>query len=346
MDWQGLEEWTVWVGAVLLGVVILNFVIKRVLGALEKRCIRKERFSCHFFAALSLPLRVLIWVIGATVIVDLSYDLLVGQEPVIAMGQLRRVAAILALVWLIFLWKRAIEGVFRARARVGTFPLDITQLDVISKLITLLITVAALVVILPFLGVDTRAVIAIGGFGTLAVGFAGKDVFANFFSGLMLYFTQPFRIGDSIDSPAHQWEGQVEKIGWYLTSIRGHDKKVIYVPNALFSQSVLVNVTRIDCWRIRETFHLRYEDIDRVQKITGEISQMLLNHPQIDPSLRVVVALSGYGTYGLEVLMQAYTTTKDWSEYVKIQEDVLVRCSQIVVENGAKFALSLITPQK
>ena len=95
------------------------------------------------------------------------------------------------------------------------------------------------------LGYSISGVLAFGGIGGIAVGFAAKDLLANFFGGLMIYLDRPFSVGDWIRSPDKNIEGTVEEIGWRLTRIRTFDKRPLYVPNSTFTQISVENPSRM-----------------------------------------------------------------------------------------------------
>ena len=77
--------------------------------------------------------------------------------------------------------------------------------------------------------------IKILGVGGVAVGFA-----QNFLAGLLLLWTEPFRVGDEIKLDA--FEGTVEEIQTRATIIRTYDERRVVIPNAdLFTHSVIVN---------------------------------------------------------------------------------------------------------
>ena len=107
-----------------------------------------------------------------------------------------------------------------------------------AKLLRLSVAITAFLVIIQTLGYSVSGLLAFGGVGGLAVGFAAKDLLANFFfGGLMIHLDRPFTIGDWISSTDREIEGVVENIGWRLTIIRAFDKRPIYIPNSLFTDS-------------------------------------------------------------------------------------------------------------
>ena len=78
------------------------------------------------------------------------------------------------------------------------------------------------------------------GLGSVAAGFAFRDILQNYLAGILLLLTEPFRIGDQIIFGAY--EGSVEDIQTRATFVRTYDGRRIVIPNAeLFNQAVLVN---------------------------------------------------------------------------------------------------------
>jgi small-conductance mechanosensitive channel len=84
-----------------------------------------------------------------------------------------------------------------------------------------------------------RDLIQILGIGGIAVGFAFRDVFQNFLSGILLLLAEPFRIGDEIEFAGQR--GEVEDVQIRATLIRAADGRLVVVPNTkLFVESVIV----------------------------------------------------------------------------------------------------------
>ena len=82
--------------------------------------------------------------------------------------------------------------------------------------------------------------IKILGIGGVAIGFAFQNILQNFLAGLLLLWSEPFRVGDEIKLDA--FEGKVEEIQARATIIKTYDEREIVIPNAdLFTRSVIVN---------------------------------------------------------------------------------------------------------
>ena len=149
------------------------------------------------------------------------------------------------LVRFITLAEARILDDLKSQTEGGQGRLDPTTLHALAKLTRLSVVISAVLVALPTLGIEITALLAFGGVGGIAVGFAAQDLLSNFFGGLMIYLDRPFAIGDWIRSPDREIEGTVESIGWRLTLVRTFDKRPLYVPNSVFAKLALENPSRM-----------------------------------------------------------------------------------------------------
>lgn len=67
------------------------------------------------------------------------------------------------------------------------------------------------------------------GIGSVAIGFAFRDILQNFLAGILLLLAEPFRIGDQII--VGNYEGTVEDIQTRATMIRTYDGRRVVIPN-------------------------------------------------------------------------------------------------------------------
>jgi small conductance mechanosensitive channel len=84
--------------------------------------------------------------------------------------------------------------------------------------------------------------IQILGIGSVAIGFAFRDIFQNFLAGLIILVTDAFQIGDQIIVESEDLEGTVTDIQTRATTILTYDDRQIIIPNAtLFTNAVTIN---------------------------------------------------------------------------------------------------------
>ncbi len=125
------------------------------------------------------------------------------------------------------------------------------------------LTVAAMVV---FPGVTPGRALATLGLGSIAIGFAFKDILQNTLAGLLLLFRQPFEVGDQIEVVGHT--GTVEAITIRETRLKRFDGQRILIPNAdVYSSSVRVQ-TAYEIIRSVVAVGVDYEaDLERAQQV-------------------------------------------------------------------------------
>jgi MscS family membrane protein len=225
----------------------------------------------------------------------------------------------------------------------GEKEVDSTTVDAIAKLLKMAVVITALLVVLQTLGFSISGVVAFGGIGGMAMGFAAKDLLANFFGGLTIYLDRPFAVGDSIRSQDRDIEGTVEQIGWRLTRIRRFDKRPLYVPNATFTTITVQNSSRMLNRRIYETIGIRYDDAGKMSTIVGKVKSMLKNHPEIDTGQTMIVNFNSFAPSSLDFFVYTFTKTINWAEYHEIKQDVMLKIIKIIEEEGAECAFPTST---
>ncbi len=237
---------------------------------------------------------------------------------------------------------RLLDGL-QAQAEGAQGRLDPTTLHALAKLTRLSVVISAVLVALPTLGIEITALLAFGGVGGIAVGFAAQDLLSNFFGGLMIYLDRPFAIGDWIRSPDREIEGTVESIGWRLTVVRTFDKRPLYVPNSVFAKLALENPSRMTNRRIYETIGIRYKDASKMGLIVRDVHAMLQEHEEVDQDQTLIVNFNGYGKSSLDFFVYTFTKTTNWVKFHEIKQDVMLRIIRIVHEHQADFAFPTTT---
>ncbi len=300
------------------------------------------------FDAARLPLSWFILIMGLLWAVDVGEGY-IDTELFSAenMGLFRQLALIvlIALFLVRFITRaesRLLKNQETQAAVLGT-QLDPTTLHALAKLLRLSVVISAILIAMPTLGIEITALLAFGGVGGIAVGFAAKDLLANFFGGLMIYLDRPFAIGDWIRSPDREIEGTVETIGWRLTVVRTFDKRPLYVPNSVFNTLSLENPSRMTNRRIKETIGIRYQDAAKMEAIVKDVKAMLLAHEEIDTEQTLIVNFLSYASSSLDFFIYTFTKTTNWIQFHEIKQDVLLKIVAIVHSHGADFAFPTTT---
>ena len=161
-------------------------------------------------------------------------------------GDLRSVALVVLVAWYTNRFIKEFQAVVTLPRREGTESRwDSATASAMGRVLRASVIITTGLLILQAYGLPIEGVLAFGGAGGIAVGFAAKDVLANFFGTLMLLVDKPFVVGDWIRSRDREIEGTVEDVGWRSTRIRNFDRRPLYVPNANFASLAVENPQRI-----------------------------------------------------------------------------------------------------
>ncbi|MAJ80038.1 MAG: mechanosensitive ion channel protein MscS [Porticoccaceae bacterium] len=222
-------------------------------------------------------------------------------------------------------------------------PMDTTTVRAVARLLRSAVLITSFLIAMQLFGYSISGLLAFGGIGGIAVGFAAKDLLANFFGGLMIYLDRPFSVGDWVRSPDQEIEGTVEDIGWRLTRIRTFDKRPLYIPNCVFANISVENPSRMSHRRIFETIGIRYSDIDRMNKIVENVRCMLKNHSDIDSSETLIVNFNQFSPSSIDFFVYTFTKTTDWIDFHQVKQEILLNISDIIMSEGAEVAFPTTT---
>ena len=92
------------------------------------------------------------------------------------------------------------------------------------------------------LGGIARGLLTSAGITGVVLGFAFRDIGENFLAGVLLAFSRPFNVGDTVESDSIK--GVVKTLDLRNTHIRSFDGKDIYIPNAMILKNPLLNYTK------------------------------------------------------------------------------------------------------
>ena len=323
--------------AIVLATAALRFLAKLAFDRLAKRfAATANLYDDAVLAALRKPAGLAIWSFGILFAADVA-GRQSDAEIFALVGPARDVVAVVLLAWAALRFIAFVEQHF-ADARYGREAIDRATATVIGKLLRATVIVTAALLVLQSLGFSIAGLLAFGGLGGLAVGFAARDMLANFFGALMIFLDRPFAVGDWIRSGERDIEGTVEDIGWRMTRIRTFDQRPLYVPNSLFLTLTVENPSRMTNRRIYEIVGVRYDDLAVLRPIVDDIRAMLREHEAIDTERTLIVNFLNFGESSLNLMVYTFTKTTDWIEFHKVKEAVLLRIADIVAAHGAEMA--------
>lgn len=239
-------------------------------------------------------------------------------------------------------------------------------INLIIKILYSVVGIIALLAVLHKMGFNVSAIIASLGLGGLAVALAVKDMLANFFASVMLLLDNSFSQGDWI--VCGNVEGTVVEIGLRKTTIRTFDNALLFVPNSELAGKSIRNWSRRKKGRrILMQVGLTYDATpESLRACVEKVTEMLKNHPEIainaTPAIdnlsrglsvrKDIISLNDFLGYksdmyirinklndsSIDMLVDCFTKSVSKADFLRVQEDVILRIMDIVKECGLSFA--------
>lgn len=147
-----------------------------------------------------------------------------------------------------------------------------------------------------FPGLTPAKLLTLLGLGSIAIGFAFKDIFENFLAGILILLREPFRIGDFVDCEGG--EGFVEDITVRDTNIRKVDGQRIVIPNAMLFKNPVYVRTDLDRRRNTVICGVAYgEDVAGSREVIKKAVEGL---PTVDKSKPVQIFAQAFGASSID----------------------------------------------
>ncbi len=342
-QYTGQSGWIVQVFVVVFVTLMLDFIQKGVLSRIHKRLAKtKTLWDDALVESIRAPLSLLIWIVGLAFAASIVQQV-TNAAIFEAVTPIRELGVIAVIAWFILRFIKNAQANLIAQSDEQEKEVDHTTVDAIGKLLRLSVIITATLVALQTMGYSISGVLAFGGIGGIAIGFAAKDLLANFFGGLVIYLDRPFAVGDWVRSPDREIEGTVENIGWRQTRIRTFDKRPLYIPNSIFATIAVENPSRMSHRRIYETIGIRYDDVAKMSAITDDVKKMLLEHPEIDSSQTMIVNFNAFSASSVDFFVYTFTKTTKWIKFHEVKHDVLLKINDIIAAHQAEIAFPTST---
>lgn len=320
-----------WIGlAVLLGTLGLFLALVHRVNRLGDRLRPVPRAVVR----LALPLAVLL-AMPATehlALVQLVLVESVGSAVELAVTGI----TFLASAWLAWRIAGVVAEVIVASPRYGPESLDAHIVRGGVQLVGVVAAAALLALGANRVGLPLVGIVAGLGVGGLAVALAAQATIENLIAGISLVGDKAVRIGEYCKYGDQQ--GTVEAVGIRSTRIRGDDRTLTNIPNAVLAKMPIVSLTRRDRILVRTVLGLRYETTqEQLCSVLDMVRRLLKDHPRVDPNT-VRVQFVEFGESSLDIEVFAYVTTTDRVEFLRIQEEILLRVMDVIEQAGTSLA--------
>ena len=306
--------------------------LRRPLARLIRRGGPETKLS-RFIEASAGPLRVLITLVSLSIIMETLGITVVARYRALFVIQL---VSWFALSWLLWRWADAagevILGQMSRRGQLTAY----SAVSFLSRAFKAVIFALLLAALLRAFGVNVTAGLAALGVGGLAIALGAQKLFENLIGSLTLIADRPIRIGDFCNVSGTL--GTVEEIGIRSTRIRTLDRTVLTVPNGELSSLKIENFSERDRFWFHPILNLRYETSpDQMRHVLNALRAMLTEHPKVDDAT-MRVRLVALGAHSLDIEVFAYVMVWDFVGFLEVQEELLLKCMEVVEAAGTGFA--------
>ncbi|XP_021743730.1 mechanosensitive ion channel protein 2, chloroplastic-like [Chenopodium quinoa] len=221
-----------------------------------------------------------------------------------------------------------------------------------GKAIYTAVWVASVSLFMELLGFSTQRWLTAGGLGTVLLTLAGREIFTNFLSSVMIHATRPFILNEWIQTKIEGYEvsGTVEHVGWWSpTIIRGDDREAVYIPNHKFTVSIVRNLTQKTHWRIKTHLAISHLDVNKMNIIVADMRKVLAKHPQIEQQKlhrRVFLDNINHENQALLIMISCFVKTSRFEEYLCVKEAILLDLLRVISHHRARLATPIRTIRK
>ncbi|XP_020212308.1 mechanosensitive ion channel protein 2, chloroplastic isoform X2 [Cajanus cajan] len=225
-------------------------------------------------------------------------------------------------------------------------------LDFAGKAVYTAVWVAAVSLFMELLGFSTQRWLTAGGLGTVLLTLAGREIFTNFLSSIMIHATRPFIVNEWIQTKIEGYEvsGTVEHVGWWSpTIVRGDDREAVHIPNHKFTVNVVRNLSQKSHWRIKNYIAISHLDVNKINNIVADMRKVLSKNPQVEQQRlhrRVFLESVNPENQALMILISCFVKTSHFEEYLCVKEAILLDLLRVVSHHRARLATPIRTVQK
>ena len=272
----------------------------------------------------------------------LTYQSIIDSANEIVVGFVERIPYFIAsiIVILIFwflsiVFKKVVYKLLGSRSRHQNLVKVFQRVG--GALIIFIGFMIAMVIAVP--GFTPAKLIGALGIGSVAIGFAFKDIFQNLLSGILLLISEPFRIGDQIVSG--DYEGTVEDIKIRATTIKTYDGRQVVIPNSdLYTSALTVN-TAYKQRRLQVAVGIGYED--DIEAAKAEILHALDKVESVSKKAQPSVIATGFGDSTIDLMVRWFIEDGTQANKVTSIHQVIVEIKSALDAAGVNIPFPIRT---
>jgi small conductance mechanosensitive channel len=324
---RGVQVLVIW-----LAIWLAQHLLIRRLGTIDRLFGR--------FQVSERDLHTLEWLINMVLVIiglGITLSILKVMPLLLTSAVIGRIVA-LALLWVVIwvLVRYLSQWIQALDKRTTDFEIDPRDLVTIDRLLDYSVILIGVIISLAILNLTSLLYSALTAAGIISViiGFAVKDIAANFISGIFLLIDRPFVIGDAIS--IKEYTGVVNKISLRSTEIITYDGPVVTIPNSTMAVEPTTNYTLSQDRRV--LFTVSVLNTANMNRVIKAIQAVLDAEERLLPDKTPSIMVGAIRDYAVDFQVAAYTRNED---FLQTQSDLQKEIVASFADQGIDLAVPL-----
>jgi small-conductance mechanosensitive channel len=184
------------------------------------------------------------------------------------------------------------------------------------------------------IGFDISAVITGLGISGVAIALASQNILRDLFNYFVIFFDQPFQIGDFIS--LNNISGTIEKIGIKSTRITSLSGEEIIIPNSDLANAQVHNYKKMEKRRVLFTLSVVYQTTSENLESIPLLIKTIIENTECAEFDRA--HFKSYGDSGLVFEIVYFVLSADYNVYMDTQQKINISTYKEFSECGIEFA--------
>lgn len=254
-----------------------------------------------------------------------NWNELIKHAPDIVLAILIIAAGFFLVSFITKLFKKAI-------AKKSYDPL---MTNFLSKAVKAILLILVIMFALNTAGLSSIAagILTAAGASALILGFAFKDIGENFISGVILSFSRPFNVNDTVK--IDEIFGKVKSLEFRYTKVKTFDGRDVYIPNSDIIKKAVYNYTEDGFFRLDFMVCIAYED--NIEEAIKLISETVRNTEDVieDEVHEIFVAADELAVSTVNLKVFFWVKTIEYrKQALLIKSTVITNVKNAILEKG------------
>ena len=211
-----------------------------------------------------------------------------------------------------------------------------TSIKFLLRIIRGVIYIIAVFLIFTEIGYDLSGLITGLGLGSVVLTLAAQDTIKDMLGGLFIFMDSSFKVGDYIK--ILNYEGTVCDVTFRSTKIKTLDNSIVQIPNSKISAEAIENLSKIDMRRYKLDLGIVLStSTEKIENLKNEIINVLQQNEKVIKE-KIMVYFNEVGTSSYNMFICCYFNTSDYTEYLKLKEQINKNIIDVVNKNNIELA--------